>query len=135
MIPPHNSLVRYENPILVSSGKGAKSAAAKAGAAGKKETPGKSTLTPTEDILNSILPPRFVSLFFLPAAAIRLVLLPFAASLSNSHFFIPPFFLFLVAEIGVCVHFTSRASFDAQRVDRGRQIVGPICVFDARHAS
>jgi hypothetical protein len=89
MIPPHNSLVRYENPILVSSGKGAKSAAAKAGAAGKKETPGKSTLTPTEDILNSILPPRFVSSSFV-FYPLRLFVW-FCPSLSNSQFIIPPF--------------------------------------------
>jgi len=55
MIPPHNSLVRYDNPIQVSSskdlGKGSKQAAGKK--ADQKTQP-----TPTEDILNSILPPR-----------------------------------------------------------------------------
>jgi dynein light intermediate chain len=54
MIPPHNSLVRYDNPILVSTGK-----SAKVNKEGKKETPGKASTTPTEDILNSILPPRY----------------------------------------------------------------------------
>lgn len=52
MLPPHNSLVRYDNPILVSASKdprgGRKGAAAEV----------KQNLTPTEDILNSILPPR-----------------------------------------------------------------------------
>lgn len=61
MIPPHNSLVRYDNPILVSAGKGGK-----ASKEGKKETPGKASTTPTEDILNSILPPRFVSVGRMP---------------------------------------------------------------------
>merc|ERR1719399_2612013 len=52
MIPPHDSLVKYDNPILVSTTK----------EKGKKK---KNTLPPverqstqTEDILNSILPPR-----------------------------------------------------------------------------
>ncbi|CAM9416981.1 unnamed protein product [Ectocarpus sp. 6 AP-2014] len=55
MIPPHNSLVKYDNPILVSTtgnrgGKGAK----KKGQAPTVERPS----SQTEDILNSILPPR-----------------------------------------------------------------------------
>lgn len=50
MIAPHNSLVAYDNAILVSTtreprGKG-------------KRGDDKNNLTPTEDILNSILPPR-----------------------------------------------------------------------------
>lgn len=44
--PPHSSLVRYDNPILVSTTKGPSGGSVKA------------KLTPTEDILNSILPPR-----------------------------------------------------------------------------
>mmetsp|Transcript_56906 Transcript_56906/g.116469 ORF Transcript_56906/g.116469 Transcript_56906/m.116469 type:complete len:242 (+) Transcript_56906:169-894(+) len=51
MIPPVNSLVRYDNPILVATSKGKKgekAAAPKAPAA----------VSQTEDILNSILPPR-----------------------------------------------------------------------------
>jgi dynein light intermediate chain len=44
------SLVKYDNPILVSTTKDAR------GKKGKGES--KSSLTPTEDILNSILPPR-----------------------------------------------------------------------------
>lgn len=57
MIPPHNSLVKYDNPVLVSttgnrSGKGAK----KAGQA----PPVERQSSQTEDILNSILPPRCV---------------------------------------------------------------------------
>lgn len=55
MIPPHNSLVKYDNPVLVSttsnrSGKGAK----KKG----QLPPVERQSTQTEDILNSILPPR-----------------------------------------------------------------------------
>ena len=56
MIPPHDSLVKYDNPILVSTTK-------EKGGKKKKTTP--SSLPPverantqTEDILNSILPPR-----------------------------------------------------------------------------
>lgn len=47
LLPPHNSLVRYDNPILVSTTKD-----------GRKKKDEKQNLTPTEDILNSILPPR-----------------------------------------------------------------------------
>ena len=49
MIPPVNSLVRYDNPILVATSKGKKGDGPKAPAA----------VSQTEDILNSILPPRF----------------------------------------------------------------------------
>lgn len=57
MIPPHNSLVKYDNPVLVSttgnrSGKGAK----KKGQAPSVDRQS----SQTEDILNSILPPRCV---------------------------------------------------------------------------
>jgi len=60
MVPPHTSLVRYDNPILVSTTKdlasGAKNSKQSAKAAG---APGsKQSMTATEDILNSILPPR-----------------------------------------------------------------------------
>lgn len=48
MIPPHNSLVRYDNPIQVSTTSGSQG----------KRAVAKTHLTPTEDILNSILPPR-----------------------------------------------------------------------------
>ncbi len=48
MIPPVNSLVRYDNPILVATSKNKKGDAPKAPAA----------VSQTEDILNSILPPR-----------------------------------------------------------------------------
>ena len=48
MIPPHNSLVKYDNPILVSTTKDSST----------KKTPAATTTTQTEDILNSILPPR-----------------------------------------------------------------------------
>eukprot|EP01047_Picozoa_sp_COSAG01_P034594 COSAG01_NODE_2605_length_7391_cov_6.506583_10_plen_45_part_01 len=45
MIPPVNSLVKFDNPVLVSS------------AGGKKSLDtAKPQLTQTEDILNSILP-------------------------------------------------------------------------------
>ncbi len=55
MIPPVNSLVKYDNPILVASTKGKKAADPKAAA--PKVPP---AATQTEDILNSILPPRFL---------------------------------------------------------------------------
>ena len=51
MIPPVNSLVKYDNPILVASSKGKKDAKT----AVPKAPP---AATQTEDILNSILPPR-----------------------------------------------------------------------------
>ena len=56
MIPPNPSLVKYENPILVStSTKKGKAAASKKGGA---QPAGKEAPSQTEDILNSILPPR-----------------------------------------------------------------------------
>lgn len=56
MIPPHNSLVRYDNPVLVSNVKpqGGAHGASKYGSGGEE----RHSHTPTEDILNSILPPR-----------------------------------------------------------------------------
>lgn len=53
MVPQHQSLVKYDNPVLVSTSKGR----------GKKKgrlppVEQKQQLTQTEDILNSILPPR-----------------------------------------------------------------------------
>ncbi len=57
MIPPHNSLVKYDNPVLVSTtgnGKGAKK---------KGQAPvANRQSSQTEDILNSILPPRCIYL-------------------------------------------------------------------------
>merc|ERR1712167_438215 len=60
MIPPHNSLVRYDNPVLVSTSKDKKGKGKDKGKGGKKLAPldSKPQLTQTEDILNSILPPR-----------------------------------------------------------------------------
>jgi dynein light intermediate chain len=57
VLAPQNSLVRYDNPIQISTTKDPR---------GKKRGDEKSNLTPTEDILNSILPPRsdFLKLFF-----------------------------------------------------------------------
>jgi hypothetical protein len=63
------SLVKYDNPALVGSGKG-KGAKSKKAAAGAGTTAGGKALPPvdnkqltvTEDILNSILPPRCVVL-------------------------------------------------------------------------
>jgi dynein light intermediate chain len=51
MIPPHDSLVKYDNPILVTGRREKK---------GKKGAPvaAEKASTQTEDILNSILPPR-----------------------------------------------------------------------------
>jgi len=56
MIPPINSLVKYDNPVLISSTKDQD----KMGSGKKKGLPPveKPQLTQTEDILNSILPPR-----------------------------------------------------------------------------
>ena len=53
MIPPHDSLVKYDNPILVSTTK-------EKGGKKKKNAlpPVERQSTQTEDILNSILPPR-----------------------------------------------------------------------------
>ena len=61
MIPPINSLVKYDNPILVSTTKDKKGKAAGAKKGGKGKLPpveGKPQVSQTEDILNSILPPR-----------------------------------------------------------------------------
>ena len=56
MIPPHNSLVKYENPILVST---TKDKGKNKGKAGKlPPVTDSKQVTQTEDILNSILPPR-----------------------------------------------------------------------------
>mmetsp|Transcript_35996 Transcript_35996/g.83581 ORF Transcript_35996/g.83581 Transcript_35996/m.83581 type:complete len:246 (+) Transcript_35996:52-789(+) len=52
MIPPVNSLVRYDNPILVST-----THKDRKGKKGKPQAESKAT-TQTEDILHSILPPR-----------------------------------------------------------------------------
>ena len=61
MIPPLSSLVKYDSPVLVSTTKD-KKAGGKKGAKGGALPPvteaTKTSLTPTEDILNSILPPR-----------------------------------------------------------------------------
>lgn len=53
MIPPHNSLVKYDNPVLVSTTGNSNGAKKKgqAPAANRQSSQ-------TEDILNSILPPR-----------------------------------------------------------------------------
>lgn len=56
MIPPHNSLVKYDNPILVSTTKDKKGGGSKKKALPPVEQ--KQQPTQTEDILNSILPPR-----------------------------------------------------------------------------
>ena len=59
MIPPVKSLVKYDNPVLVSTSK--HKGKDKLGQKGGKKLPpvdGKPNVTQTEDILNSILPPR-----------------------------------------------------------------------------
>lgn len=59
MIPPHNSLVKYDNPVLVST------TGNRSGKAAKKKGPAPPVdrqSSQTEDILNSILPPRCVYL-------------------------------------------------------------------------
>jgi len=59
VVPPHSSLVRYDNPILVSTTKEGRTALGGANAEkAKRKAEEKQHLTPTEDILNSILPPR-----------------------------------------------------------------------------
>jgi len=62
MHPPNSSLVKYDTPILINStkdsrGKGKSAKRAAASAAASAVSAPKQT-TPTEDILNSILPPR-----------------------------------------------------------------------------
>ena len=61
MIPPHNSLVKYNNPILVSTTNETKRKAK--GKKGGKQLPpvSEKQVTQTEDVLNSILPPRSVA--------------------------------------------------------------------------
>jgi dynein light intermediate chain len=54
MLPPQDSLVRYENPSLISTTKDKGKGKGK----GKGVDANKPQLTQTEDILNSILPPR-----------------------------------------------------------------------------
>lgn len=56
--PPHSSLVRYDNPILVSTTKEGRAIGGAAAEKAKRRAEEKQHLTPTEDILNSILPPR-----------------------------------------------------------------------------
>jgi len=59
LIPPHSSLVRYDNPILVSSTlPHSNSASQNSKLSSTSSLPSKHSFTPTEDILNSILPPR-----------------------------------------------------------------------------
>merc|ERR1712216_205452 len=55
MIPPLHSLVKYDNPVLVNSAKDKKS---KKGALPPVVGADAKAPTQTEDILNSILPPR-----------------------------------------------------------------------------
>jgi len=57
MIPPHDSLVKYDQPILVSTTKDNKKGGSKK-KTGKALPPVDRQMTQTEDILNSILPPR-----------------------------------------------------------------------------
>lgn len=54
--PSSTSLVRYDNPILVSTTKDGRNQNNQNN--NKKRQEEKTNLTPTEDILNSILPPR-----------------------------------------------------------------------------
>ena len=49
LIPPHDSLVKYDTPLLVSTTKEK---------GGRKAARPEKASTQTEDILNSILPPR-----------------------------------------------------------------------------
>eukprot|EP00161_Ancyromonas_sigmoides_P013974 TRINITY_DN361_c0_g1_i5.p2 TRINITY_DN361_c0_g1~~TRINITY_DN361_c0_g1_i5.p2 ORF type:complete len:240 (+),score=122.35 TRINITY_DN361_c0_g1_i5:908-1627(+) len=56
MLPPQDSLVKYDNPLLISSTRDKKGGGG--GGGGGKGGDNKPQLTQTEDILNSILPPR-----------------------------------------------------------------------------
>lgn len=58
VVPPHTSLVRYDNPILVSTTKEGRALGGAQAEKAKRRAEEKQHLTPTEDILNSILPPR-----------------------------------------------------------------------------
>ena len=59
VVAPHASLVRYDNPVLVATTKDGRHALGGAAAEkAKRRAEEKQHLTPTEDILNSILPPR-----------------------------------------------------------------------------
>ncbi|OQR98924.1 sporangia induced 28 kDa inner dynein arm light chain [Achlya hypogyna] len=66
MLPPHSSLVKYDSPILISttkdkkagSKKSKKDGADKAAAPGGIPSIAAASSTQTEDILNSILPPK-----------------------------------------------------------------------------
>ena len=64
MIPPVKSLVRYDKEVLVSTSKKAASGKDKLAKSGLKKSlppvdPKASAQSQTEDILNSILPPRY----------------------------------------------------------------------------
>lgn len=88
MQPASNqSLVKYDNPVLVSGSKG--KGKSKAPAPGKALPPvdGKQ-LTQTEDILNSILPPRYDVYAFWPVV----VLSPFQYSYHVSYRSLPRVF-------------------------------------------
>jgi hypothetical protein len=66
MIPPVKSLVRYDKEVLVSTSKKAISGKDKLAKSGLKKSlppvdPKASAQSQTEDILNSILPPRYIS--------------------------------------------------------------------------
>ena len=66
MIPPVKSLVRYDKEVLVSTSKKGASGKDKLAKSGLKKSlppvdPKASAQSQTEDILNSILPPRYVN--------------------------------------------------------------------------
>ena len=70
MIPPVKSLVRYDKEVLVSTSKKGASGKDKLAKSGLKKSlppvdPKASAQSQTEDILNSILPPRYVAMFWL----------------------------------------------------------------------
>ena len=58
VLPPHSSLVRYDNPILVSSTLSQPHSTAASSGSSSSLPLSKRSFTATEDILNSILPPR-----------------------------------------------------------------------------
>lgn len=80
MIPPNGSLVKYDTPILISS---IKDTRGKSGKPAKRPAAPKQT-TPTEDILNSILPPRYAVYCNLPLYLCCLAILSYIAMLNSS---------------------------------------------------
>jgi len=119
MIPPVESLVKYDKPVLVSSSR------EKDKAKGKKETFGvdsKGKALQTEDILNAILPPRCDV---------------WAAHLPRAHTWgggLPRRTEPHLCGCAHCQRALTRCACVPKGVDRGRRIVGSVCVSAAGDA-